>query len=94
MWGRTGQYQALTNPDQCLRLAQLLVNCRGQNQRRLLLRGQRHCRGAASALQEICAQMEQLPGAISHTSSLEALRGIEATDKVLDVNRTGAKQGI
>ncbi|WJI29595.1 type I-MYXAN CRISPR-associated endonuclease Cas1 [Thermosynechococcus sp. B3] len=74
---RIRQYQALTNPDQCLRLAQLLVNCRGQSQRRLLLRGQRNRQDALPALQETTTQMDRLISSISHANSLEALRGIE-----------------
>ncbi|URR34993.1 type I-MYXAN CRISPR-associated endonuclease Cas1 [Thermosynechococcus sp. HN-54] len=74
---RIRQYQALTNPDQCLRLAQLLVNCRGQSQRRLLLRGQRNRQDDLPALQDITTQMERLLSTISYASSLEALRGIE-----------------
>ncbi|MFN4195425.1 MAG: type I-MYXAN CRISPR-associated endonuclease Cas1 [Thermosynechococcus sp.] len=59
--------------------AKLLVNCRGQSQRRLLLRRQRNHQDALPALQEITTQMEQLLNDISHADSLEALRGIEGS---------------
>ncbi len=38
---RIQQYKALTDPELCLRLARQLVQCRGQGQRRFLMRGER-----------------------------------------------------
>ncbi|XFA74253.1 type I-MYXAN CRISPR-associated endonuclease Cas1 [Thermosynechococcaceae cyanobacterium Okahandja] len=74
---RIRQYQALTNPEVCLRLAQVLVNCRGHSQRRFLLRSQRNKQLQVEALANITTDMALLLKAVPNTHSLEGLRGLE-----------------
>ena len=69
---RIQQYKALSDPQMCLRLAQQLVECRGQSQRRLLMRGER-----PSELGEIIAQMKILLKQVKSADSLASLLGIE-----------------
>jgi len=71
---RIGQYKALTNPEMCLKLAQQLVSCRGQSQRKFLMRGQRGTdapnSGLAEAIEQMHRVLKQVPQAASHSSLL------------------------
>jgi CRISP-associated protein Cas1 len=74
---RIRQYQALTSQDFCLSLAKQLVSCRGQGQRKLLMR-YRQSKKLNSAkldckIQQIQAILKQIP----QISSIESLLGIE-----------------
>lgn len=71
---RIGQYKALTDSEMCLKLAQQLVSCRGQSQRKFLMRGQRGTDVPNETLAEATGQMQrvlkQVPQAASHSSLL------------------------
>jgi len=79
---RIGQYRALDNSTFCLKLARQLVECRGNGQRKFLMRGRRN-RGVADspsrmeklykAISQMKAVLKQLPQA----QSLQSLLGIE-----------------
>jgi CRISP-associated protein Cas1 len=73
---RIRQYQALSNPDFCLELAQKLVLCRGQGQRKLLMRGQRS-RKDSEALSAAIAQMKAVLKQVPKAQSLASLLGLE-----------------
>lgn len=73
---RIRQYAALSNPEICLELARKLVLCRGQGQRKFLMRG----RGKAEVpeiLQRATAQMKTLLKQVPQAKSLESLLGLE-----------------
>ena len=74
---RIGQYKALTEPDLCLRLAQQLVSCRGQSQRKFLMRGQRGTDTPNAVLAGAIDQMQRVLKQVSQMDSLESLRAIE-----------------
>lgn len=69
---RIRQYQALSDPKLCLYLARKLVQCRSQNQRRFLMRGER-----SPELQKIIDQMRALHQQIEYVDSLASLLGFE-----------------
>jgi len=72
---RVQQYQALTDPAQCLRLAQQLVTCRGQSQRKFLMRSQRQ--GANPMLKQAIAQMQTTLDQVPQARSIPSLLGLE-----------------
>jgi CRISPR-associated protein Cas1 len=72
---RVRQYQALTDPDHCLRLAQQLVLCRGQSQRKFLMRSQRQA--ANPALKQAIDQMQRTLNQVPQAESLPSLLGLE-----------------
>ncbi len=72
---RVRQYQALTDPDQCLRLAQQLVICRGQSQRKFLMRSQRQA--ANPTLKQAIDHMQRTLNQVPQTASLPSLLGLE-----------------
>lgn len=74
---RLRQYQALTQPDLCLTLARQLVTCRGQSQRKFLMRGQRHAKTPKTNLASAIAQMQKLLNQIPQAESLPTLLGLE-----------------
>ncbi len=83
---RIRQYQALSNPDTCLQLARKLVICRGQGQRKFLMRGQRGMTVVSAKLKKaICAsqqrfaitQMKALLKQVPKAQSLDSLLGLE-----------------
>jgi CRISPR-associated protein Cas1 len=75
---RITQYRALTNPDQCLSLAKKLVTCRGQGQRKFLMRGQRSATPDQKAiLQTIAQQMKALLKQIPQAKTIATLLGFE-----------------
>jgi len=69
---RIQQYKALTDPELCLRLARQLVQCRGQGQRRFLMRGER-----PTELQQIIDQMKILLKQVESVDSIASLLGVE-----------------
>lgn len=74
---RIRQYEALTNPGQCLQLARQLVACRGQSQRKFLMRGQRNVETPDTALGEAIAQMQRVLKQVPTADSLDSLLGLE-----------------
>jgi CRISP-associated protein Cas1 len=74
---RICQYQALSNPDTCLELARKLVTCRGQGQRKFLMRGQRGMKVVSAKLNQAIAQMKTVLKQVPKTQSLDSLLGLE-----------------
>ncbi|MBD2105329.1 type I-MYXAN CRISPR-associated endonuclease Cas4/Cas1 [Leptolyngbya sp. FACHB-261] len=74
---RIRQYAALSDPGQCLSLAQKLVLCRGQGQRKFLMRGTRGSAEVPEALRQAITQMKATPKQVSKAESLDSLLGIE-----------------
>ncbi len=72
---RIAQYGALSNADTCLTLAKRLVQCRGQSQRKFLMRSQRS--GRAEAVAEAIAQMQALLKLVNPAASIASLLGVE-----------------
>lgn len=73
---RIRQYQALTQPDLCLQLAKQLVHCRGQGQRKFLMRSQRGDR-RSEGLKQTITQMRSLLRQVQRAGSLSELLGLE-----------------
>lgn len=71
---RIRQYQALSNPEMCLRLARKLVRCRGQSQRKFLMRlgSQR-----SPEVEQVIEQMKRLLKQVDQADSLSSLLGLE-----------------
>lgn len=74
---RIRQYKALTNPEFCLSLAQKLVNCRGQGQRKFLMRVRRNKKLKLAKLDDSIQQMQAIIKQIPQITSVESLLGIE-----------------
>jgi CRISP-associated protein Cas1 len=74
---RIHQYQALTQPEFCLKLAQKLVNCRGSGQRKFLMRGKRNLATKSVKLEQNIEQMKALLKQVDQAKSLDSLLGIE-----------------
>lgn len=74
---RIQQYKALTDPEQCLKLAKQLVECRGQSQRKFLMRGQRNADEHREALEQTIAQMQKTLKGVSTAQSTASLLGLE-----------------
>jgi CRISPR-associated protein Cas1 len=74
---RIRQYQALSNPDTCLQLARKLVICRGQGQRKFLMRGQRGMTVVSAKLKKAIAQMKALLKQVPKAQFLDSLLGLE-----------------
>ncbi|ELR97562.1 type I-MYXAN CRISPR-associated endonuclease Cas4/Cas1 [Gloeocapsa sp. PCC 73106] len=74
---RIRQYEALTKPDFCLELARKLVNCRGDGQRKFLMRGRRNQVKLSPALDKAIAQMKAVLKQLPKINSIESLLGIE-----------------
>ncbi|MBE9140270.1 type I-MYXAN CRISPR-associated endonuclease Cas1 [Nodosilinea sp. LEGE 07088] len=74
---RIGQYKALSQPEQCLQLARQLVECRGQSQRKFLMRGQRNADQHRDALEQAIAQMQKTLKGVPTTQSIASLLGLE-----------------
>ncbi len=81
---RIRQYAALSNPDTCLELAQKLVLCRGQGQRKFLMRGTRGKADVPETLHKALAklaagiaQMKAVLKQVPQAKSLESLLGLE-----------------
>ncbi|MBD2598369.1 type I-MYXAN CRISPR-associated endonuclease Cas1 [Nostoc spongiaeforme FACHB-130] len=73
---RIRQYAALSNPDACLELARKLVICRGQGQRKFLMRGARG-KTKTDKLEKAIAQMKAVLKQVPQAKSLESLLGYE-----------------
>lgn len=74
---RLGQYRVLSNPEQCLALAKQLVKCRGQGQRKFLMRGRRGLKDVSAKLETVIKQMKALLKQVEKAQSLETLLGLE-----------------
>ncbi|MDS3860585.1 type I-MYXAN CRISPR-associated endonuclease Cas1 [Thermosynechococcaceae cyanobacterium BACA0444] len=74
---RIRQYQALSDAQVCLHLAKLLVTCRGQSQRKFLMRGQRGKSDILTTVTPIIEQMQAVLKQIEQVNSLESLLGLE-----------------
>jgi CRISP-associated protein Cas1 len=74
---RVRQYGALSQPQVCLELARRLVICRGQGQRKFLMRGQRGRAEVPEALTGAIAQMKAVLKQVGAARSLESLLGLE-----------------
>jgi CRISP-associated protein Cas1 len=74
---RIRQYGALSDGDLCLELARKLVNCRGQGQRKFLMRGQRGVEEVPEVLKQAIAQMKVVLKQVDKAKSVESLLGIE-----------------
>ncbi|MEQ8465943.1 type I-MYXAN CRISPR-associated endonuclease Cas1 [Coleofasciculus sp. E1-EBD-02] len=74
---RIHQYQALNQPDTCLELARKLVTCRGQGQRKFLMRGKRGSQGKSAKLKRAIAQMKAVLKNVSSAPYRESLLGLE-----------------
>jgi CRISP-associated protein Cas1 len=72
---RIRQYGALSDSAFCLTMAKQLVQCRGQSQRKFLMRGQRGNR--CEELTEAISQMQALLKQVKYTDSLPSLLGVE-----------------
>ncbi len=72
---RIAQYGALTQPELCLGLAKRLVQCRGQSQRKFLMRGKQCDR--TEAVSEAISQMQALLKQVEKTGSIASLLGVE-----------------
>ncbi|MHC0067659.1 type I-MYXAN CRISPR-associated endonuclease Cas1 [Nostoc sp. UIC 10890] len=73
---RIRQYAALSNPGACLELAHKLVICRGQGQRKFLMRGARG-KTKTDKLEKVIAQMKAVLKQVPQAKSLESLLGFE-----------------
>lgn len=74
---RVQQYKALSDPEQCLQLARQLVECRGQSQRKFLMRGQRNADQHREALEQAIAQMQKTLKSVPTAKSIPSLLGLE-----------------
>ena len=74
---RIRQYAALSSSETCLELARKLVSCRGQGQRKFLMRGTRSKEEVPEKLQKAIAQMQLLLKQLPKAQSLESLLGLE-----------------
>ncbi|NJP12631.1 MAG: type I-MYXAN CRISPR-associated endonuclease Cas1 [Leptolyngbyaceae cyanobacterium RU_5_1] len=73
---RIQQYRALSDPAMCLQLARQLVFCRGQSQRKFLMRGQRGAE-ESTRLDGAIAQMQRVLKQVPDADSIAALLGLE-----------------
>jgi CRISPR-associated protein Cas1 len=74
---RVQQYKALVDPALCLQLAKQLVACRGQSQRKFLMRGQRNTDEHRGALEQTIAQMQKILKSVPTAQSIASLLGLE-----------------
>lgn len=75
---RIRQYKAFSNPETCLRLARQLVLCRGQSQRKFLMRGQnRSSDNTSTKLNSAIEQMQRVLKQVPHADSIASLLGLE-----------------
>ena len=74
---RIRQYEALSNPEFCLSLAKKLVNCRGQGQRKFLMRARRSKKVKLAKLEDNIQQMQAIIKQIPQITSIESLLGVE-----------------
>ena len=74
---RLGQYRALSDFEQCLHLAKQLVKCRGQGQRKFLMRGRRGLKEVSAKIESTIKQMKGVLKQVEKAESLETLLGLE-----------------
>jgi CRISPR-associated protein Cas1 len=74
---RIRQYAALSQPETCLDLARKLVQCRGEGQRKFLMRGKRSMKSESALLEKTLAQMKAILKQVPVAQSLESLLGVE-----------------
>jgi len=74
---RIRQYKALTDSEMCLKLAQQLVTCRGQSQRKFLMRGQRGTDSSDTVLTEVIEQMQRTLKQVPKADAISSLLGLE-----------------
>ncbi len=74
---RIRQYRALTEPEFCLELARKLVLCRGEGQRKFLMRGKQKIKQDSADLEQAIAQMKAVLKRVPQIQSLDSLLGIE-----------------
>lgn len=74
---RLGQYRALSDSQQCLNLAKQLVKCRGQGQRKFLMRGRRGLKEVSAKIESTIKQMKGVLKQVEKAESLETLLGLE-----------------
>lgn len=73
---RIRQYAALSSPERCLEIARKLLICRGQGQRKLLMRGTRG-KIEVPEIEKAIAQMKAILKQVPQVKSLESLLGLE-----------------
>ncbi len=74
---RIRQYAALSSADTCLELARKLMVCRGQGQRKFLMRATRGKSEVPESLEKAIAQMKAVLKQVPQAKSLESLLGLE-----------------
>ncbi|ACA99766.1 MULTISPECIES: type I-MYXAN CRISPR-associated endonuclease Cas4/Cas1 [Cyanophyceae] len=74
---RIQQYRALSQTDFCVDLAKKLVWCRGQGQRKFLMRGKRSNKASSPKLNEAISQMKRVLKQVENAENLATLLGIE-----------------
>ena len=74
---RIRQYAALSDRYICLELARKLVICRGQGQRKFLMRGKRNIKQKSARLEQAISQMKAVLKLVPKAESLDSLLGYE-----------------
>lgn len=74
---RINQYRALTQPELSLDLAKKLVYCRGESQRKFLMRGKRNRQESLPLVEEAIDQIKAVVRLVQHSDSLASLLGYE-----------------
>lgn len=74
---RIRQYAALSNSQTCLELAKKLVICRGEGQRKFLMRGKRGMKVVSAKLNKAITQMKAVLKKVPTAKSLDSLLGFE-----------------
>lgn len=76
---RIRQYQALTDPELCLRLARRLAETRARGQLSFLLRASREAGRAINGMGDSIVSMRKLLSPMSRATSIDSLRGYEGS---------------
>lgn len=74
---RVRQYQALTQPDQCLNFSKKIVLFHGHNQRQILMRSAIKSEKIKEAISRNIAHMKILIEKVSSVDNIDSLRGLE-----------------
>ncbi|MEA5511747.1 type I-MYXAN CRISPR-associated endonuclease Cas1 [Crocosphaera sp. UHCC 0190] len=74
---RIRQYEALTKTEFCLELARKLVKCRGEGQRKFLMRGKQKRSQDSAELEKAISQMKAVLKQVPKVESLDSLLGFE-----------------
>jgi CRISP-associated protein Cas1 len=74
---RIRQYRAFADPETCLRLARQLVDCKGQNQRKFLMRSLHGIDQVPEPVELAIAQMQRVLRQVPKAESLASLVGLE-----------------